>query len=505
MGSLPRLQVADSAVPERLGRYEVRDLLGTGGMASVYRAWDPLLNVFRAVKILHNEAASHTTVRQRFVTEASTLTRLVHPNVLRIYEVGEDQGRCWYAMDLVEGGSSQRRIEQNGPFPAADALRITFQVLSALGAAHKAGIVHRDVKPQNVLLREDGGALLSDFGSARQAVAMALTRTGDQLGTIGYMAPEQRADARAAGPAADIYAVGATLYGLSTGRAPLGLFEGELDAMFLARLQPDVREVIRGATRYRPEHRFPSARHMALDIAKAFDRITGMEGPDAARQRWMARFDLLMESIELNSLPPANTPGPSVASVMAVERRPVPVAPTRAATSRRPMERKVTPRPPISFETRPVQAKPTPTTIASMAAGIWAAAAGLFSSWRPAPAEAAVAAAVDITSLSGTWEGRVADVLPLRLELEEKDGGRIEGWVVTTGMRGQVVTRVEGWWSRPSGTLDLREISDRPDSGRYSATVRGASLEGAFHPVSAQSRPLAFTLVRADGAPNPSR
>lgn len=484
MSSLPRVEVSTTTVPANLGRYEVLEPLGSGGMAVVYRAWDPLLQIHRAIKVLHEEAVSHRTLRKRFMTEASTLTRLVHPNVLRIYEVGEDDGRCWYAMDLIEEGTLQRRLEREGPLPATEALHITFQVLQALGSAHKAQIVHRDIKPHNILLRGDGTALLADFGSARQEAVMDLTRTGDVLGTIGYMAPEHRADARGAGPAADIYAVGATLFGLVTGRPPLGLFEGEIDALFLARLHSEVREVLRSATRYRPEHRYPTARHMALEVARAYDRIVGLSGSEAARQRWMARFDLLMDTAGLTSSPPG-----MLEPIHAAELDRV-VAPQRAFDGTgRPVEREIsTPAP----KRRKTVEAPAPSAFASM----WASARGAVSSLFASPAPNPPAGPI------GVWEGRIADLLPVRIEVEATRDGRFGGWVVTTGMRGPVVTRLEGTWSADRATLDLTEVTERPDRGRYMALLRNGALEGRFQSAEPGARALPFTLTRAKDAPS---
>lgn len=450
-------------------------------MAVVYRAWDPLLNVFRAVKVLHGEAAAHPMLRQRFITEASTLTRLVHPNVLRIYDVGEEGTRCWYAMDLVEEGALQRRIETQGAMSAAEALKVVFQILQALGAAHRCGIIHRDVKPANVLLRSDGTVLLGDFGSARQAINAELTRTGDVLGTIGYMAPEQRADSKSAGPVADIYAVGATLYGLVTGRAPLGLFEGEIDSGPLSKLHPDVREIIRNATRYRPEHRYPTARHMALDVAKSYDNINGLQGAESARQRWMARFDLLIESSTPGSQPPSSaTPTePSLRNAYEVPR-----APERTYSARGAQVREALPKTP----------QPVTRVEGGLVLRAWTWMRDLIDRWLVAPK--GVPAALPQGNVLGAWDGKVADLLPLRIEIEKQVGPVIEGWAVTTGLRGQVVTRVEGRFDDATSSFEVEEKSERPDRGRYIGTLKDGRLEGDFLPVDRSARAMPFWLTR---------
>lgn len=481
MSSLPTIELATTPMPTELGRYRLIGPLGQGGMATVYRARDTLLNIDRAIKVLHRQASLSSNLRQRFLTEASTLMRLVHPNVLRIYDVGETGDDCWYAMELLDIGSLQQHIDTAGPMPSTDALRTVFHILQALGAAHKSGIVHRDVKPSNILLRGDGQALLSDFGSARQAASMQLTRTGETLGTIGYMAPEQRADSRAAAESADIYAIGATLFGLVTGRAPLGLFEGQIDAMSLARLEPEVREVLRNATRYRPEHRYPTAREMALEVASTFDILVGHTGPNPARERWMAKFDMLIEAVVPGAAGPL--PTPTEPSLRPEHFVPLPTAPRRTRVSRA-SDPPDLPKPP------PASAKKSPPSILASA----------WTTLRDAVDRLVVGADLENLSVVGTWDGRMEEILPLRLELEMFTGGRITGWAVTTGLRGEVITRVDGTWSPIENVLELSDHGDRPDRGLYKASFSGGALTGTFQSIQPGSRVMSFTLTRRPSA-----
>ena len=193
----------------RIGqRYETLREIGTGGTAVVFEAMDHVLGRRCAVKVLVEVSGSDAEGRSRRLRqEAAALATLEHPRVVRVYDLGEHEGRPFLAMEYVPGGTLAEKLLAEGAFRPSEANHRMVEVLDALQAAHDAGIVHRDVKPQNVLLREDGTAALADFGIARNAGG-AHTRTGVALGSLDYMAPEQRLDAHKAGPAADVYGVG---------------------------------------------------------------------------------------------------------------------------------------------------------------------------------------------------------------------------------------------------------------------------------------------------------
>jgi serine/threonine protein kinase len=278
------------------GRYELVSILGEGGMAAVWRARDHQAGGEIAVKILHAEIAERRSYRSRFLAEARTMQRMRHPSVLRVWDLGEDEGRPWFTMEIVDDGALIDRLERTGRVPPLEALDITFQTLQALQVAHLATVVHRDVKPDNILLNKDGSVRLSDFGIARIRNERVdhQTRTGVAMGTVGYMSPEQRESARDVGPGADIYAIGATLYATVTGCEPPDLFAAHLDPKLLDAVPPAIRDVVRTATAYRPENRYASARAMAEDIAKARDAVArGLGQPEVAAQ-WLARFDALI-------------------------------------------------------------------------------------------------------------------------------------------------------------------------------------------------------------------
>jgi serine/threonine-protein kinase len=217
--SQPFREDAD-ALPDIPG-YHIEALLGRGGMGVVYAAQHLRLKRTVAVKMVLNGAYAGPNERRRFQREAETVAALKHPNVVQIYDVGESQGRPYFSMEFVDGGTLSTKLAGT-PLPARDAATLLSTLARAVQAAHAAGIVHRDLKPGNVLLTADGVAKITDFGLARRLDGEeTLTRSGAILGTPNYMAPEQSAGKNSAiGPAADIYALGAILYEMLTGRPP---------------------------------------------------------------------------------------------------------------------------------------------------------------------------------------------------------------------------------------------------------------------------------------------
>src|SRR5262249_14993143 len=189
-------------------------------MGVVFRARHLRLNRPVALKMLLGGADAEPREKQRFQREAEAVAGLRHPNVVQIHDIGDVDGRPYFTMELVEGGSLARQLAA-APQPAAPAAARAATLAGAVQAAHACGIVHRDLKPANVLLTPDGTPKVSDFGLARRLGDAALTQTGVALGTPSYMAPEQaRGQSSAVGPAVDVYALGAILYELLTGRPP---------------------------------------------------------------------------------------------------------------------------------------------------------------------------------------------------------------------------------------------------------------------------------------------
>ena len=238
-------------------------------MAIVYRGWDERLEVFRAIKVLSPALSRSQSVRRRFEAEARTMARLHHPNIVTVHDVATDGDRSFIVMELVEGGSLWDRVRAHGPLVPRVACEVVAELLGALEVAHGAGVVHRDIKPHNVLLGRDGIAKLSDFGIAQVQDGRQHTRTGSVMGTLAYMAPEQRTDSKGVGPTADLYAVGGTLYAIATGRDPFDLHSEHARAELLIDLPGPVRAIVERACNYRPEDRFASAAEMRKAVVAA--------------------------------------------------------------------------------------------------------------------------------------------------------------------------------------------------------------------------------------------
>jgi serine/threonine-protein kinase len=200
------------------GRYELEQLVGSGGMSNVFRAHDRLLERTVALKILHEQYTRDDDYVERFRREARAVAQLTHPNIVTVIDRGEQDGRQFIVFEFIDGDNLKDLVHR-GPVPVRDAIGLALQVARALSFAHQRGIVHRDVKPQNVLLNDDGLAKVTDFGIARSLDVGGVTQTGTVLGTSDYIAPEQ-ARGQKVDPKTDIYSLGAVLYELLTGDVP---------------------------------------------------------------------------------------------------------------------------------------------------------------------------------------------------------------------------------------------------------------------------------------------
>src|SRR4051794_13327159 len=200
------------------GRYKAEKRLGSGGMAEVWCASDSVLGRRVALKLLGDRFAEDDEFRERFRREAQAAAGLAHPNIVGIFDRGEWDGTPYIAMELVDGRTLKDLVRERGPLPPEMAIALLIQVLRALGYAHRRGIVHRDVKPQNVILDNEGQAKVADFGIAR-AGASEMTETGTIVGTVQYLSPEQ-AQGNPVSPRSDLYSAGIVLYELLTGRVP---------------------------------------------------------------------------------------------------------------------------------------------------------------------------------------------------------------------------------------------------------------------------------------------
>ena len=276
----------DTLIGERLGRYQIEALLGRGGMAAVYRAFDPALQRQVALKLLYPQFLADPLLVERFRREAITAAGLDHPHIAPIYDVGEADGIVYLAMKLLPGPSLAELLQREGRLPHARVVGLAAELASALDEAHREGIVHRDIKPGNVLFDRHGRAILTDFGIAKSLESSALTETSVLVGTPDYIAPEQIDHELAVGGKvdgrADIYAFGALLYRALTGHRP---FEGTAQAVFLAHLRdeprpatvlaPDLPQavdaVLARAMAKRPEARYATAG----DVARALEDTLG--------------------------------------------------------------------------------------------------------------------------------------------------------------------------------------------------------------------------------------
>jgi tRNA A-37 threonylcarbamoyl transferase component Bud32 len=262
------------APPLGNGRFELREVLGSGGMAIVYRAYDTRLHCERAIKVLAPALSERTSIRNRFITEGRTMARLSHPNIVPVHEVVYDEGPVYMVMEMVRGGSLMEILKRHGPMPPKLASAILQPILSGLALAHQDGIIHRDIKPHNILMSETGIPKLTDFGIAQvRGSSLSNTRTNTMMGTLAYMAPEQRSSARRVDVRSDVYSMGATLYTLLTLREPHDIFAQEIQDELLQGVDPDLAGVIRRATKYKPEDRFQSARDMLLALRAIHTRL----------------------------------------------------------------------------------------------------------------------------------------------------------------------------------------------------------------------------------------
>jgi serine/threonine-protein kinase len=271
----------------RVGRYEIRAPLGKGGMGEVYRAHDPQLGRDVALKILPVEVSADAERMRRFVQEAKAASSLNHPNILTVHEIGEQDSTRFIATELVAGVTLRERLAR-GPMELAEALDVAAQAASALAAAHAAGVVHRDVKPENLMLRPDGYVKVLDFGLAKVAPAPApadaptqtglATEAGVVMGTARYMSPEQACglpvDART-----DVWSLGVVLYEMIAGRLPFeGANTSEVLAAILTRSEappvarfapgapPDLERIVSRALAKDREERYHSMQDLALDL-----------------------------------------------------------------------------------------------------------------------------------------------------------------------------------------------------------------------------------------------
>jgi len=282
-------EIMATSIPTEFGKYTIIEQIGQGGFGTVYKARDTTLERTVALKVLHPALINDPVFVERFQAEARMAAQLEHPNIVRVYEVGEHEGRHYLAMEYVEGQSLAQLLEAQGRLTPQQALKVVRDVASGLEAAHRKQLIHRDIKPSNILIRSDGTALVTDFGLAKAAeasLAASLTTSSQVLGTLRYMAPEQ-AEQKPVNHLADIYAFGVVLYEMLAGRPPfigdtaIQLIRAHADkrppppSEFNKAITPAVESVVLRALAKKPEERYPTAGKMTRALEGAVTKGVG--------------------------------------------------------------------------------------------------------------------------------------------------------------------------------------------------------------------------------------
>lgn len=267
-----------------INRYEIIAKIGSGGMADVYKAKDHVLNRLVAIKVLKQDYSTDATFVKKFRVEAQSAAGLSHPNIVSVYDVGEDDGVYFIVMELVQGITLKNYIDMKGKLDIREALNISVQIASGLSAAHENRIIHRDIKPQNIIMSRDGKVKVTDFGIAKVADSTTVTTTA--AGTVHYISPEQ-ARGGYSDERSDIYSLGITMYEMVTGRVP---FEGETNvAVALMHIQSEMvpprklepsipvsfEKIILKCTQKKPERRYASAKELIADLRKVLTHPDG--------------------------------------------------------------------------------------------------------------------------------------------------------------------------------------------------------------------------------------
>ncbi|MEH7882820.1 Stk1 family PASTA domain-containing Ser/Thr kinase [Bacillus sp. JJ1609] len=271
------------------GRYKILDMIGGGGMANVYLAHDMILDRDVAVKMLRLDFANDEEFIRRFHREAQSATSLAHPNIVSIYDVGEEDGLYYIVMEYVDGQTLKQYIQQHAPVPVQEALDIMKQLTSAISHAHHNHIVHRDIKPHNILIDSNGTVKITDFGIAMALSATSITQTNSVLGSVHYLSPEQ-ARGGMANKKSDIYSIGIVMFELLTGRLPfsgesavsIALKHLQSETPSLKRWNPQipqsVENIVLKATAKDPFHRYDNVDEMEDDLRTALDANRLNEG-----------------------------------------------------------------------------------------------------------------------------------------------------------------------------------------------------------------------------------
>lgn len=278
------------------GRYEILEKIGSGGMAVVYRGRDRKLDRYVTVKVLREEFIGDEEFIERFRSEACSVARLSHPNIVRAYDVGEDGDINYIVNEYIHGDTLKKAIKEKAPFDSRSTINVAIQIASALSQAHKAHIVHRDIKPQNILVGTDGVVKVTDFGIARAATVSTMTTTANAAGSVHYFSPEQ-ARGGYVDEKSDIYSLGITMFEMITGVLP---FQGNnsvsIALMHINDELPDIRQynpnctrslegIIRKATMKKADERYASIDLLLADLIRARAELNGSAKEDKPAEK----------------------------------------------------------------------------------------------------------------------------------------------------------------------------------------------------------------------------
>ncbi len=265
-------------------RYEIIDKVGSGGMADVYRAKCHRLNRYVAMKILKPEYSSDRNFVSKFRAEAQSAAGLSHPNIVNVYDVGDDEGLYYIVMELVEGITLKKFIERKGTLEIKEAIGISIQIAQGMEAAHANHIIHRDIKPQNIIISRDGKVKVTDFGIAKAATSNTVSQNA--VGSVHYLSPEQ-ARGGYSDEKSDIYSLGVTLYEMLCGKVPfagdnsvsVALSHINDEATPIREIRPDVpvsiEKIVQKCMQKKPERRYLSASELIADLKRS---ITNPDG-----------------------------------------------------------------------------------------------------------------------------------------------------------------------------------------------------------------------------------
>ncbi|RMF05665.1 MAG: serine/threonine protein kinase, partial [Chloroflexi bacterium] len=332
--------MSDSLIGQKIGQYTILSKIGEGGMAKVYRAYQPSISRYVAIKVLPENVAGDRSFIKRFKAEARAIAALEHPHILPLYDFGTENGITYMVMRLVDGGTLADLLDETPVPPRRQTVQIIADVAGALDYAHRENIVHRDVKPSNILIDQHGQVLLMDFGLARamnDTAQSRITRTGTVVGTATYMSPEQAADEKLDGRS-DVYSLGVVLFEMLTGQTPftaetmvaIALKHINEPTPSLREINPDIpqifEDIVFKAMQKWPADRYQTAGELARDLQRALSTLK-TEDSLAAAGRVPSKLPTLTAQFEENAATagphqPARAPSGAISGTLSVLKQP---------------------------------------------------------------------------------------------------------------------------------------------------------------------------------------